>query len=247
MGGWLSRDGGAADSAAPARRGDDVADLENEEGESLSAWCAAELLPDPPRVRWQRVFATCYAAWQLKYRAAQWNAQSTLQISAHLFGPSSEFVADADAVAEGVGRVVPSNPAGRSVEGDFRRSADAYSLAWKAFVNAGSGGGAAAAKALAVSVRDVVAWRCVRLVGAESEDAYMAALDSAFAGGVNSDKRLRSQRLISFHVVIGGGRHARNINASQRRRRRPRKSRSSPRGIAPVSDRVRSGRGNGTS
>ena len=173
--------------------------------------------------------------------------QSTLEIRAHLFGLSSEFAADADAAAEGVGRVVPLNPAGRSVEDDFRRSADAYSLAWKALVNTGSGGGAAAAKALAVSVRDVVAWRCVRLVGAESEDAYMAALDSAFAGGVNSDKRLRSQWLISFHVVISGGRHACNINTSQRRHRRPRKSASSPRGVAPVSDRVRSGRGNGTS
>ena len=139
------------------------------------------------------------------------------------------------------------NPAERSVEYDFRRSADACSLAWKAFVNTDSGGGAAAAKALAFSVRDVVACRCVRLVGAESEDAYMAAHDSAFAGGVNSDKRLRSQWLISFDVVIVGGRHAIKINASKQRRRRLRKSRSSPRGIAPVSDRVRSGRGNGTS
>ena len=143
MGGWLSRKGGAADSAAPARRGEGVADLEHEGGESPSAWRAAELLPDPPRVRWRRVFATCYAACQLKYRAAQWNAQSTLQISAHLFGPSSEFVADTDAVAEGVGCVVPLNPAGRSVEDDVRRSADAYSLAWKALVDTGSGGGAA--------------------------------------------------------------------------------------------------------
>ena len=168
MGSWLStgppgiqaRDGGAADSAAPARRGEDVADLENEEGESPSARCAAELPPDPPGARWQRVAASCYAAWELKHRASKWKAQATPEIRAHLFGLSSEFAADADAAAEGVGCVVPLNPAGRSVEDDFRRSADAYSLVWKALVNTGSGGGAAAAKALAVSVRDVVARRC---------------------------------------------------------------------------------------
>ena len=32
-------------------------------------------------------------------------------------------------------------------------------------------------------MRDVVAWRCVRLSGADSEDVYIAALDTAFDGG----------------------------------------------------------------
>ena len=52
----------------------------------------------------------------------------------------------------------------------------------------------------------------MRLVGAESENAYIAAIDSAFAGCVNSDRRVRSQWLNSFDAVIVGGRRAIKIN-----------------------------------
>ena len=40
-------------------------------------------------------------------------------------------------------------------------------------------GAVAAARALAGSVRDVVAWKSIRLCGAESEDAFAHALDVA--------------------------------------------------------------------
>ena len=79
-------------------------------------------------------------------------------------------------------------------------------------------------------MRDVVAWRCVRLSGADSEDVYIAALDNAFDGGLSGDKDLKSQLLNSFHHVLGGDPNAFKSHSSQRRRRRPRKSRTSPRG-----------------
>ena len=148
MGGWLSRDGGAADSAAPARRGEDVADLENEEGESPSARRAAELPPDSPASSMATRGRSCYVAWELKHRASKWKAQATLGIHVNLFGLSSEFAADTDAAAEGVGCAVPLNPAERSVEDDFRGSADAYRVACESLLNTGSGGGAVAAEAL---------------------------------------------------------------------------------------------------
>ena len=87
----------------------------------------------------------------------------------------------------------------------LRGAALAYRAAREARLRAGStGNAAAAAKALAGAVRDVVAWRCVRLSGADSEDVYIAALDNAFDGGLTGDKDLKSQLLNSFHHVLGG-------------------------------------------
>ena len=69
----------------------------------------------------------------------------------------------------------------------------AYRAAREARLRAGStGNAAAAAKALAGAVRDVVAWRCVRLAGHDSEDVYIAALDNAFDGGLSGDKTSRA-------------------------------------------------------
>ena len=106
----------------------------------------------------------------------------------------------------------------------LRNAADAYRVAREVrlranrdrFLNA-----PACAKALAGSVRDLVAWRCTRLAGHDCEDLYIAWLDHAFDGGLSGDKDLKSQLLNSFHHIVGGADEAFKSHSSQRRRRRP--------------------------
>ena len=138
-----------------------------------------------------------------------------------------------EAAREAGAAAVPLWPAERSLEDDLRGSAQAYLAARKARSNASNAGSAAAAKALAGSVRDVVAWRCVRLSGAHSEEDYLSTLDAAFDGRLSGDKDLKSQLLNSFHHVIGPDPNAFKSRPSQRRQRLPRKSRSAPRGSSP--------------
>ncbi len=254
-----------ADSAAPAAPGDDEAD---EEDESSFPCPAREPLPEHPAERWWRLGASCYASWELWWRAPQWhqgyarNVDTTalMTVGLFIFGTNggcapgdtgalsegdAEAAAERAAVEEAVmvaateagAPAVPLLPAERSLEDDLRGSARAYRAARKARLNAQSGGAAAAAKALAGSVRDVVAWRCVRLSGADSEEVYLRTLDAAFDGGLSGDKDLTSQVLNSFHHLFGPDshafKHAFKSKSSQRRRRRPRKSRSAPRGSSP--------------
>ena len=106
----------------------------------------------------------------------------------------------------------------------LRKSADAYRVVREVrhranrdrFENA-----PACAKALAGSVRDLVAWRCTRLAGHNCKDSYMACLDHAFDGCLSLDKDLKSQLLNSFHHIVGGADEAFKSQSSQRGRRRP--------------------------
>ena len=124
---------------------------------------------------------------------------------------------------------VPLRPEERTLEDDLRGSAQAYRAAREARMEFDSGGRAIAARALASTVRNVVAWRCVRVSGADSEQGFLATLDVAFDGAVtdDNDRGLKSQLLLSFHNVIGGGPNAFKSKSSQRRREGPRKSKSS--------------------
>ncbi len=242
-----------ADSAAPAALGDDEAD---EEDESSLLRPAAEPLPEHPVKRWWRMAASCHAAWELGCRSPLWQsgyaekleATPLIIVKGNLFGICPKPVADIEAVAESAAieeavvaaateagaAAVPLRAAERSLEDDLRGSARAYLAAREARMNASMGGARSAAKALAGSVRDVVAWRCVRLSGADSEEIYIAHLDAAFDGGFSGDKDLKSQLLNAFHHVIAAADpNAFKSKSSQRRRKRPRQSRSSPRGSSP--------------
>ena len=53
------------------------------------------------------------------------------------------------------------------------------------------------------TLRDVLAWRCVRLVGVDCEDAYVESLDHAFDGEGRSDNDLKSQLLTCYHLIFG--------------------------------------------
>ena len=129
-----------------------------------------------------------------------------------------------------------------TLEGDLRGSATAYRAASEARWSVGSMGAVAAAKALAGSVRDVVAWRRIRLYGAESKEAFIHALDAAFDGGLSSDHNLRSQLLNSFHRIAGGDPSAFKSRSSQRRKRRPRNRRAPSRGSGVVTPPLRARR-----
>ena len=120
---------------------------------------------DQPAERWQRLSASCYAAWDLRYRARKW---------LHEHGES----AHATALIVVLVRFFEGGDG--TLEGDLRGSATAYRAASEARWSVGSMGAVAAAKALAGSVRDIVAWRCIGLYGEESEEAYIHALDAAF-------------------------------------------------------------------
>ena len=214
------------------------------DGEELIAALEAqvsEFLAAPsfesPASRWRRVSYSCYVAWELRFRTATWQrAESTVSntVHANLFGWSSEdaipgryaSAAGADVVTN---TAVPLRPEDRNLQDDLRGAAQAYRAAREARLEVDSGGGAIAARALASTVRDVVAWRCVRVSGAHSEEGFLATLDVAFDGAVTNyhEKDLKSQLLHSFHNVIGFGPNTFKSKSSQRRRRRPRKSRSS--------------------
>ena len=192
---------------------------------------------ESPAGRWRRVSYSCYVAWELRFRTKAWqNAESTVSntVHANLFGWSSEdaipgrcvSAAGADVVTN---TAVPLRPEDRNLQDDLRGAAQAYRAARRVRLEVDSGGIAIAARALASTVRDVVAWRCVRVSGAHSEEGYLATLDDAFDGAVTNyhEKDLKSQLLHSFHNVIGFGPNTFKSKSSQRRRRRPRKSRSS--------------------
>ena len=150
--------------------------------------------------------------WNLRYRAHTW---------LHEHGES------ADALALIVLRVHLFEAGDGTLEGDLQGSATAYCAASEARWSVGSSGAVAAAKALAGSVRDIFAWICIRIYGAESEQAYIHALDAAFDGGLSSDKNLKSQLLNSFHHIVGGDPNAFKSMSSRQRRRRPRNSMAS--------------------
>ncbi len=128
---------------------------------------------------------------------------------------------------------VPLWPLERSAATDaeiLRGAVRAYLAAREAYEaqkNAGSGGSAAAAKALSGSVRDVVMWKCVKVSGADSEERLLDTLSAACDFNLDSNKDLKSQLLNSFHHIMGDTKEAFKSRSSQRRRRRPRKSRES--------------------
>ena len=83
----------------------------------------------------------------------------------------------------------------------------------------------AAAKALIVTIRDVVVWQCVRHAGADRQDTFLDTMDAAFDGKLASQKDLTSQLLNSFHHILGtlGGFPGAFRSGNSKRTRRPRK------------------------
>ena len=88
-----------------------------------------------------------------------------------------------------------------------------------------SGASIAAEKALMSALRDVLIWRCVRLVGVDCEEARVKCLDHAFGGQERSDMVLTSQLLTCYHLIfgtLGGAPCAFKSRSSTRCRGRPR-------------------------
>ena len=76
------------------------------------------------------------------------------------------------------------------------------------------------------ALRDVLIWRCVRLVGVDCEDAIVECLNDAVGGKVRSDKVLKSQLLNCYHQIfgtLGGASCAFKSCSSTRCRGRPRR------------------------
>ena len=186
------------------------------------------LADESPPDRWRRFVASGVAVWELRFRAAAW---------ARSDGDSGGTETDLARILTIVRRCLFGEPVIPDEE-SLWNTAQAYSAVREARLHS-SGAVIAAETALMCALRDVLAWRCVRLVGVDCEDAYVESLDQAFDGQVRSDIELKSQLLTSYHRVfgtLGGVPRAFKSRNSTRCRARPRRAQNKPKSVGVSAD-----------